>query len=200
MRPLWKTNCERTAERLYESRPCQRTSFLSWPNSLREKSAASEACIPSFPSIPTPTSHSKIMPTSFPPSPIPQILFPPVYSLRAFAISAFYVGEHLHTHTHGARMTSEKNLSMHSWSLSTVLSDFPSMTTVVFFTYLYMASSSEMIFAVSFISRMKKSWFFLPLSPVLMAMFVAVSTLSPVSIQIWMPADLRDSIVNSTFS
>jgi hypothetical protein len=46
-----------------------------------EKSAAKLAYIPSFPTIPIPTSASKIIPTSFPPSPTAAILFPFEYFL-----------------------------------------------------------------------------------------------------------------------
>ena len=47
---------------------------------------------------------------------------------------------------------------------------------------------------------MKNRSFRLALRPELIAIEVAVSTLSPVSIQICMPADLRSSIVRWTFS
>jgi len=42
------------AERLYEFRPCHMRSLVRWLNWITEKSAASEACFPSFPTIPTP--------------------------------------------------------------------------------------------------------------------------------------------------
>jgi hypothetical protein len=54
IRPRWMTNCESLAERLYELRPCQSSSCVRYENWLMEKSAASEACLPSLPTIPTP--------------------------------------------------------------------------------------------------------------------------------------------------
>jgi len=66
-----------------------------------EKSAAKEAYLPSFPTIPIPRFDSRIIPTSFPPSPT-HATHLPVYFLTHFVISAFYVGEHLQTHTAGA--------------------------------------------------------------------------------------------------
>lgn len=47
---------------------------------------------------------------------------------------------------------------------------------------------------------MKKRSFLRALRPELIAIEVAVSTLSPVNIQIYMPADFRSSIVRCTFS
>jgi hypothetical protein len=40
-----------------------------------EKSEASEAYLPSFPTIPIPTLASRIIPTSLPPSPTDAVLF-----------------------------------------------------------------------------------------------------------------------------
>jgi hypothetical protein len=54
IKPRWMTNCASLADRLYELRPCHRRSFVKWLNWLMEKSAAKEACLPSFPTIPTP--------------------------------------------------------------------------------------------------------------------------------------------------
>ena len=54
MRPRWITNCASFAERRYELRPCHRSSFVRWLNCVTEKSAANEACFPSFPTMPTP--------------------------------------------------------------------------------------------------------------------------------------------------
>lgn len=54
MSPRWITNCASLAERLYELRPCQTSSLVRKLNWVMEKSAASDACRPSFPTIPTP--------------------------------------------------------------------------------------------------------------------------------------------------
>jgi hypothetical protein len=56
---------------------------------LIEKSEAKAACIPSFPIIPIPTSASRIIPTSFPPSPTAAILFPFEKCFNSLTISAF---------------------------------------------------------------------------------------------------------------
>jgi hypothetical protein len=89
IRPLWNTNWESTAEDLYDYLPCQRISFLRKLNYFMEKSEARAAYIPSLPSIPIPTSASRIIPTSFPPSPTAAILLPPENFLRSLTTSAF---------------------------------------------------------------------------------------------------------------
>jgi hypothetical protein len=53
-----------------------------------EKSAAKDACIPSLPTMPIPTSPTYIIATSFPPSPT-QAIFLLVYIYNFLAISAF---------------------------------------------------------------------------------------------------------------
>ena len=65
-----------------------------------EKSEAFAAYLPSFPSIPIPTSAYCIIPTSFPPSPIQAVTFF-VYFFTHSVIWAFYVGEHLQHTTAG---------------------------------------------------------------------------------------------------
>ena len=62
------------------------------------KSEARLACMPSFPTIPKPTSAFCIIATSFPPSPTHAILLPVTYR-KLSATKAFYVGEHLHIQT-----------------------------------------------------------------------------------------------------
>ena len=79
--PRWMTNCESTADLLQLKRPCHKIKFLKYPNSTILKSDASEACMPSLPAMPIPTSASRIIPTSLPPSPTAAILFPLVYFL-----------------------------------------------------------------------------------------------------------------------
>jgi len=70
-------------------------------NSSTEKSEASAACLPSFPTIPTPTFAHYIMPTSFPPSPTLMTRFPE-YFFKSLVTSAFYFGAHLQHTTAGA--------------------------------------------------------------------------------------------------
>jgi hypothetical protein len=65
---------------------------------LIEKSEASDAYLPSLPTIPKPTSASWIIATSLPPSPT-QAMTLPVNCLIDLATSAFYLGEHLQMHT-----------------------------------------------------------------------------------------------------
>jgi len=74
------------------------------------KSAANAAYLPSFPSIPIPTSALYIIPTSLPPSPIHAIILL-VYNFKFIVIYDFYVGEHLQHTTAGAiLLTSINNL------------------------------------------------------------------------------------------
>lgn len=56
------TNCASLAERLYELRPCQTKSLVTNENWVIEKSAASEACLPSFPTMPSPGEHTSALP------------------------------------------------------------------------------------------------------------------------------------------
>lgn len=51
------TNCASLALRRYELRPCHVSSLHRKLNCVTEKSAAREACLPSFPTIPTPVNH-----------------------------------------------------------------------------------------------------------------------------------------------
>ncbi len=95
------TNWAITDVFLYESLPCQRTSLVKCLNFKIEKSDANAACFPSLPTIPTPTSATWIMPTSLPPSPIPNTSFP-VWFLTPLVITAFCVGETLQQITAGA--------------------------------------------------------------------------------------------------
>ena len=44
------------ADLLYESRPCHNSNVFMYLNFIIEKSAAKAACLPYFPTIPTPTS------------------------------------------------------------------------------------------------------------------------------------------------
>lgn len=89
IRPLWMTNCESTADLLQDNLPCHNINFLRYPNSIIEKSAASDAYIPSLPTMPIPTSDYKIIPTSLPPSPTAAILLLLVYFFNNVQILAF---------------------------------------------------------------------------------------------------------------
>lgn len=181
--PRWKTNYERTADLRQLNLPCHRINFLRCPNSLRLKSEANEACIPSFPSIPIPTSASRIIPTSLPPSPTAAIRLP-VYFLINIATYAFYVGEHLQTQTQGALVATLKNSVAKSSYWKIVSKVLPSIISVVFFMNLlsYLILSRQ---SLQFeISLMKYKSLSLDFSPELIAIEVAVSTLSPVSIHI----------------
>ena len=73
--PLCIINCASNADLLYESLPCQSKMVLKCLNLVMEKSEARAAYLPSFPSIPSPTSACKIIPTSLPPSPMPATTF-----------------------------------------------------------------------------------------------------------------------------
>lgn len=69
--PRWIIKLDKNADLLYESLPCHKRRGLTFLNFKMEKSAANAACLPYFPTIPTPTSEACIIPTSLPPSPIP---------------------------------------------------------------------------------------------------------------------------------
>ena len=115
-------------------------------------------------------------------------------------ILAFWVGLHRQTQTHEALIASSKNYCSKYGPLIRMVSKvLPSIikTVVAIFDEKALICSSTCLASSS--SLMNWSWWFLCFSPELMAMLVAVSTLSPVSIQIWIPADLRDSMVTWTF-
>ena len=78
-----------------------------------EKSEELAAYLPSFPSIPIPTSAYCIIPTSFPPSPIQAVTFF-VYFLIQSVIYAFYVGEQRQHTTDRDLVAIEKNKD--SWN------------------------------------------------------------------------------------
>ena len=60
-----------------------------------EKSAAKAACMPYFPTMPMPTSAAWIIPTSFPPSPIPKTAYLSFLHLLTPSVKSFFwLGEH----------------------------------------------------------------------------------------------------------
>jgi len=91
--------------------------------------------MPSFPTIPIPTSASKIIPTSFPPSPTAAILFPFENYFRSLTISAFYVGLHLQTHKQGASIATSKNYFVNSSESKITSKDLPSIIRIVLFDF-----------------------------------------------------------------
>ena len=95
------TNCAITEVFLYASLPCHKTNLVRCLNFNMEKSEANAACLPYFPTIPTPISATWIIPTSFPPSPIPNTNLP-VWFLTPVVIIAFCVGDTLQQITAGA--------------------------------------------------------------------------------------------------
>lgn len=96
MKPRWMMKLASKELLTYESRPCQKSSIFKSLNYFIEKSAAKAACIPSLPTMPIPTSAAWIIPTSFPPSPIPKtddLLG--VFALTPAVKTFFWLGEHL---------------------------------------------------------------------------------------------------------
>lgn len=93
-----------------------------------------------------------------------------------------------------------KKFSCKSSHWRIVSSVVPSMISVVF----WIERTRSLIFsshsAFDESSRIKNKSFLRAFNPELIAIDVAVSTLSPVSIQICIPADFRSSIVRCTFS
>ncbi len=193
------TNWLITADLLYDKRPCQRISLLKNENYVILKSDARLACFPSFPTIPIPTFASNIIPTSLPPSPTAAVRLP-VYWFIFFTISAFYVGLHLQTHTLGAIVADWKNISSIPLLLMHISRVCPSIINIFFSAARenFCIACSHCFKLVS--SFIKNSCWCLDLKPALIAMQVAVSTLSPVNIQTWMPALLSDSMVMATSS
>ncbi len=149
--------------------------------------------------MPIPTSASRIMPTSFPPSPTAAILFPLVYFLISWHILAFCVGLHLQTQTHGAFIASSKKFYSRFFLPPSIVSRvFPSIMRTVDVILGVISLIDCSTSTPSSISRIKDSWCLRCFKPALIAMLVAVSTLSPVSIHTWMPADFKDSMVSCT--
>ncbi len=77
---------------------------------VMEKSAARDACLPSLPTIPSPTSAAWIIDTSLPPSPMQQTRFLVCVRISR-ATSAFCVGEHRHATTADSCVASSMNSS-----------------------------------------------------------------------------------------
>jgi hypothetical protein len=71
--PRWITNWDNAAALLYAFLPCHNKICLVYLNYFMEISEANAAWLPSFPTIPNPIDASCIIPTSFPPSPIPAL-------------------------------------------------------------------------------------------------------------------------------
>jgi hypothetical protein len=95
-------NEDKSAERLYDNRPCHNNKHFKCLNYNMEKSAARAAWLPYFPTIPTPTSAAWIIPTSLPPSPIPRTAyFYFLYFFTPYVRVLFCCGEHLQQITEG---------------------------------------------------------------------------------------------------
>lgn len=120
MKPRWMMKFTSSELRMYDSRPCQNSSVFRSRNSLIEKSAASAACIPSLPTIPTPTSAAWIIPTSLPPSPMPSTDSLACLCFFTPAVSSFFwLGEHLQQMMVGICMAVRKKSSATSSFSST---------------------------------------------------------------------------------
>jgi hypothetical protein len=98
--PLCIINYDNKALLLYDNLPCHNNRIFSALNLSTEKSEAKAAYLPSFPSIPIPTSADYIIPTSLPPSPIVATTNPE-YFFNNSVITVFWVGEHLQQITDG---------------------------------------------------------------------------------------------------
>lgn len=90
-----------------------------------------------------PTCASKIIPTSFPPSPTAAVLLL-VYKLIFLTIIAFYVGLHLQTQTQGAYAAIVKNYISRLFSLKYKSKDYPSIMRI--FSVLF---SNSLIFCLA---------------------------------------------------
>ena len=139
MNPLWMIKLERSADLLYESLPCHKSRVRTFLNFKIEKSAARAACLPYFPTIPTPTSAAWIIPTSFPPSPIPstaEFYFLFLLVLTPKVRVRFWRGEHLQQMTLGIFMALMKKSLLLSLSSRTNANVFPSIIRTRFKFYL----------------------------------------------------------------
>ncbi len=77
-----------TAPLRYPFHPCHNINSFNPLNLAKEKSEANAAYYPSLPIMPTPTSASRIMGTSLPPSPTDKATLPVSY-LTVLTTSAF---------------------------------------------------------------------------------------------------------------
>jgi len=108
---------------------------------------------------------------------------------------AFWVGEHQHTQTAGQAEATSKN-SFSSFGVERQVSSVvPSITNTVLLKAPTSLFNQSCKFYQLVISLKNKNHWFLLFNPAEIAMQVAVSTLSPVSIQTLIPADLRPSKV-----
>ena len=85
------------------------------------------ACVPSFPLIPTPICASRIIGTSFAPSPIDTVIHEPFFFARP-TTSAFYAGDTLQHITEEAIRPNLKNASSDSKVSKAIARVGPSMT------------------------------------------------------------------------
>jgi len=198
MKPLCMMKLANNADLLYDRRPCHNKSVKTFLNFRIEKSAANAACLPSLPTIPTPTSAAWIMPTSFPPSPIPRTAdFCPLglFNFTPSVRVLFCRGEHLQQITLGIFMAFKKKSLLLSLSSRTNAKVLPSMINTllrfcltfshfVFHDWGLVTSSILMLVYVTF-------W-----RPHDRLMHSAVSILSPVIIQIFIFALFRAYIVS----
>jgi len=187
--PRCTTNWDKDALRLYERRPCHKRRFLMCSNLSIEKSAASDACFPSLPTIPRPTSASMIIGTSLPPSPTQAMRFPVALMIH-FATAAFYMGLQRQTQTEFAFLATLKNLS-HKFKFASTTSRVVPVIISIWLSIRLLNSSRALMISYSttrsffsFTLIISKIDSFLDFKPVDIAMHLAVSILSPVSIQI----------------
>jgi len=113
----------------------------------------------------------------------------PVYCPIFLVIIAFWVGEHLQTHTQGAAEAILKNCSSRSSLCKKISRVYPSIMSIVLVLVLNSSRSNCASLQLS-MSLIKKNSYLRSLNPALIAIHVAVSTLSPVSIHTWIPAFL----------
>mmetsp|Transcript_16130 Transcript_16130/g.32629 ORF Transcript_16130/g.32629 Transcript_16130/m.32629 type:complete len:252 (-) Transcript_16130:1974-2729(-) len=171
-----------------------------------EKSLANLASCPSKPTIPTPMWAARIMPTSLAPSPMPSVILPFSCRRTQSTISDFCLGLRRHPTTDLAILVRLINL-VSSSGASAKCSVAPSMTRPYFFSPSVSTASAvqrpkaRSICAdvpgtsCSLIITISMSSSNVPLDrPIL----IAVSCLSPVKIQIAIPAWRRDRSVSGT--
>lgn len=108
--PWWMRMWARIELRIVKFLPWNRINLYKSMNLSILKSADSEACLPSLPTMPIPAWASRIIVTSLPPSPTAAHFFLACL-FTILTTWAFYKGPHLQIATDGAMHARDKNLA-----------------------------------------------------------------------------------------
>ena len=172
------------------------------------KSELLAACWPSLPKIPTPTWALRIIETSLAPSPMARVIFLGNLFLIITTISDFCFGLTLHAKTTSILSEASKNNFFNISSVSIIVSDYPATIMACFVSGLLIVVSTILSFIV--LNSLSKSisvllstiCYFMLLSsrPVDIPIEIAVSILSPVKTQTFIPTRFMNLMVSATLS